>query len=344
MTSETTGPRAAIVGCLGEGLSAEERALFRASDPLGLILFRRNCTDPAQVRALAADFRETVGRADAPVLIDQEGGRVQRLRPPHWRDYPPAAVFGTLYEADPDAACEAAWLNAALQAAELAPLGITVNCAPMIDVRDPEAHDIVGDRAFSGDPDVVIALGRAVMDGLMSGGVLPVIKHVPGHGRARADSHEELPVVEADRAALARDFAPFRALADAPFAMTAHVVYTALDAERPATLSRAVVEGVMRGEIGIGGAILSDDLSMKALSGTLGGRAAASIAAGCDVALHCNGEMAEMAEVLDAVPRLSGAALARVEAALARVRRPAPADGGDLLARRDALLAPVLPA
>ncbi|MCW5749304.1 MAG: beta-N-acetylhexosaminidase, partial [Alphaproteobacteria bacterium] len=275
---------AMIFGCAGHRLSADERSFFRDVDPLGFILFARNVATPAQLRALTSDLRDSVGRADAPVLIDQEGGRVARLKPPYWRVAPPAAVFGELYAREPETAVEAARLNARLIAADLTPLGIDVDCAPVLDVTVPGAHGVIGDRAFGVDPATVAALGRAQADGLLLGGVMPVMKHIPGHGRARADSHLELPVVEATRGELeASDFAPFRALADLPWAMTAHVLYRALSGNRPATTSDVVVRDIIRGHIGFDGLLLTDDLSMGALDGTCAERAAASLAAGCDV-------------------------------------------------------------
>ncbi|MBI4185207.1 MAG: beta-N-acetylhexosaminidase [Proteobacteria bacterium] len=332
-------PRAAIFGCAGARLVEAERAFFAEADPLGFILFARNCVDPAQVAALVAALRGCVGRADAPVLIDQEGGRVARLRPPHWRAPPTGMRFGDLWAGAPRVAEEAVRLNARLIAAELSPLGITIDCAPVLDVAQPGAHEVIGDRAFAGDAEAVTRLGRAFADGLGEGGVLPVAKHVPGHGRATVDSHAELPVVAAPLAALrAVDFPPFRALNDLPLAMTAHVVYRAIDADNPATTSARVIAEVIRGEIGFEGMLVSDDLSMGALTGTLAGRAERALAAGCDVVLHCNGRMAEMLAVAGAAPRLAGPALARVEAALARRRAGGPFDAEAALRRLGTLL------
>lgn len=336
-------PRAVILGCAGPRLGDAERRFFAEAEPLGFILFARNVETPAQLRRLVGDLRACVGRADAPVLIDQEGGRVQRLRPPHWRQAPPAAAFGRLARRDSGRAAEAAALNARLLAADLRALGIDVDCAPVLDVPARDGHDVIGDRAFGSDPADVARLGRAVCDGLLAGGVQPVIKHLPGHGRARADSHLELPVVDAPAAALREvDLPPFRALRDAAWGMTAHVVYSAWDAERPATTSARVIDAVIRGEIGFEGALLSDDLSMKALSGDLGDRAAACLAAGCDVALHCNGEMAEMRAVVAAAPRLDDAALERVARARGMAARaPEEFDVSAAEARLAALLAEV---
>lgn len=292
-------------------MSEEERRFFTASDPLGFILFARNIESPDQVRALTAALRDTVGR-DAPILIDQEGGRVRRLRPPLWRDAPAMLPFGVLHARDPDAAVRALRLNIGLMAAELRGLGVDVDCAPVLDVPAPGAHDIIGDRAFSDDPAVVAALGRVVMDAFLENGVYPVIKHIPGHGRAMADSHFDLPVVDASKAELeSRDFVPFRALADAPFAMTAHIVYTALDAARPATTSAAVIDGVIRGALGYDGLLMTDDLSMKALTGRFEDRASDSLEAGCDLVLHCNGIMDEMRAVVAGCRPLDDAAQVR---------------------------------
>ena len=325
-------------------LTADERALFRASRPLGFILFARNCVDPGQLRRLVAELRAAIESPDAPVLIDQEGGRVARLGPPHWRKPPPARVFGALAERDREAGREATVLNARLIGRELASLGITVDCTPVLDVPAADGHDIIGDRAFAVDPALVAELGRASCDGLLAEGVIPVIKHVPGHGRARADSHKELPSVDAPLADLRRvDFPPFRDLADAPWAMTAHVLYRAIDPKRAASISPRVIAEVVRGEIGFDGLLVSDDLNMQALSGTLAERAGAVLAAGCDVALHCSGVFAEMAAVAEATPPMSAAAMARLARAEAMRRdrqRAAPAmTAGEISARLDALLA-----
>ena len=310
----TSAPVPVIFGCAGLGLAADERAFFREVNPLGFILFGRNIAEPAQVRRLVAELRAAVGRADAPVLIDQEGGRVARLRPPHWRDAPPAGRIGALVAASGlDAACEAARLNSRLLAAELADLGIDVDCAPVADVPVPGAHGIIGDRAYADDPALVGKLAHAAAIGLLEGGVIPVIKHIPGHGRARADSHAELPVVDTDQATLARtDFAPFRTLAHLPWAMTAHVLYSAIDPDRPATTSARVISDVIRGEIGFDGVLVSDDLSMQALAGDLPARAKAALAAGCDLALHCTGVLAEMQAIAPVLPPLSAVAAARL--------------------------------
>jgi beta-N-acetylhexosaminidase len=314
--------RACILGCAGPGLSAAESDFFREARPWGFILFRRNIETPDQTRALVDALRATVDRADAPVLIDQEGGRVQRLGPPHWRRYPPSRAYGKIGANDPLVRREITRLGARLMAHDLASLGITVDCLPVLDVPDPGGHEIIGDRAYAETADEISILGRAAAEGLIAGGVLPVIKHIPGHGRARADSHVSLPVVDASRSELeSRDFRTFRALSDMPMAMTAHVVYAALDAKAPATTSRVVISEVVRGSLGFGGLLMSDDLSMKALSGDFTQRARASLAAGCDVVLHCNGDRAEMEAVVRGTRRLAGRAAARAAAALARAPR-----------------------
>jgi beta-N-acetylhexosaminidase len=286
-------------------------------------------------------LRQAVGRSDAPILIDQEGGRVQRLGPPHWPKYPPGSAYGRAHADDPLARRELARLGARLIAHDLLGLGITVDCLPVLDVPVAGAHDVIGDRAYGADPQKVAVLGRAAAEGLLAGGVLPVIKHIPGHGRAFADSHLSLPVVDASLAELERhDFAPFRILADMPLAMTAHVVYTAIDPDRPATTSRTVMDRIVRGHIGYDGLVMSDDLSMQALSGSFRERAEASFAAGCDVALHCNGRLDEMKPIAEAAPLLSRDALRRAEAALQRIRHePEPFDPVDARARLDAALA-----
>ncbi|MBL8587004.1 MAG: beta-N-acetylhexosaminidase [Methylobacteriaceae bacterium] len=332
--------RAFIIGCAGPALDETERRFIAAADPWGLILFRRNVVDRAQLRALADSFRSIVGRADAPVLVDQEGGRVQRLGPPHWRAYPPAAAFDRACN-DPHAARELARLSARLMAHDLAEAGITVDCAPVLDVPAPGSHQIVGDRAYAALPGRAAVLARACAEGLIAGGVLPVIKHMPGHGRAKADSHVELPVVTAPREELeANDFSPFRVLADMPLAMSAHVVFTALDPTAPATTSRRVVRSIMRGALGYDGLIMSDDLSMQALQGSLRQRAEAAFRAGLDMALHCNGKLDEMEQVAAAAPVLAGKAKRRARAALDRLRKDVePFDPVDAARRLDLALA-----
>ncbi|MBB4265824.1 beta-N-acetylhexosaminidase [Roseospira visakhapatnamensis] len=327
-------PLAAILGCAGARPTAEERALFSAANPLGFILFRRNVDTPTQVADLVAELRALVGRADAPVLIDQEGGRVCRLAPPHWRAVPPQGVVASLYSRDPALAREAVRLNTRLIAADLVALGIDVNCLPLLDVPSADGHAVIGDRAFGTDPATVADLGHVCAEALLEAGVLPVVKHLPGHGRARADSHEELPVVTTPRADLERtDFAPFRALADAPLGMTAHVVYTAIDADRPATLSPTVITEIIRGHIGFDGLLLTDDISMKALNGDFTRRAGLSLDAGCDVVLHCNGDLAEMRAVVAGCRPMDAAALARLDRCHAARRRPAPFDADTAVTR-----------
>ncbi|MDX1709911.1 MAG: beta-N-acetylhexosaminidase [Rhodovibrionaceae bacterium] len=323
-------PRAVILGCAGTRLSAEEARFFADNDPFGFILFARNVDSPAQLRALTNSLRQAVGRAEAPVLIDQEGGRVARLRAPRWREAPAAEIFGRLYRHDPDGACEAVRLNALLLAAELQECGIDVDCAPVLDLRRPEGHEVIGDRAFSDEVDAVVALGGAMAEGLMQGGVTPVGKHVPGHGRAPVDSHLELPRVRDSHATLAdSDFRCFQALNGLPWMMTAHVVYEALDKTRPATTSPAVIAEVIRGEIGFDGVLVSDDLSMQALSGDFERRTADALEAGCDLALHCNGEMEEMRAVCRAAPSLSADASRRIETGRARVAAAQKSNGDE---------------
>lgn len=315
-----------VLGCSAEALTAFERGFFAAADPVGFILFRRNCSSPDQVGDLVRALRETVGRDDAPVLIDQEGGRVARLRPPHWRLYPSAARVASL----PDSLAErTAGLVARLIADDLSRLGITVDCSPVLDLPVSGADPVIGDRAYGSEPGRVARLARAVCNGLLEGAVLPVLKHIPGHGRARVDSHHACPLVDAGRDELSHtDFAPFRALADMPWAMTAHVVYAAVDAAAPATSSRRVIAEIIRGDIGFDGVLVSDDLSMRALGGPLGERARRAIAAGCDLALHCNAKPGEMEEVAAAVAPVSNRAAQRLTEGEA-LRRQGAASGFD---------------
>jgi beta-N-acetylhexosaminidase len=330
---------AAIVGCLGTDMSAEERRFYRDADPLGFILFQRNCVSRQQVRRLVDELREAVGRDDAPVLIDQEGGRVARLRPPGWRAAPAAGRIGALAESSRAAAVEAARLNARILAAELSELGITVDCAPVLDLRLPGAHEVIGDRAFGPDPEIVAELGRAMCLGLLDGGVLPVVKHIPGHGRALADSHEALPVVDAPLAELERtDFLPFRLLREMPWAMTAHVVYAAVDPNRPATTSPEMIARVVRGHIGFDGVLISDDLSMEALQGSVGERSRRAIAAGCDLVLHCNGNRDEMAQVVEAAGPIAAKTRERLARGNAMATRAMVGEPGAAQARLDELL------
>lgn len=336
--------KAAIFGCAGLTLTPAEQTFFARTRPYGFILFARNVESPAQVRTLCAGLRASIGRSDAPILIDQEGGRVQRLKPPHWRAIPEGRRFGDLYAADRRAGEEATETNARLIAAELRDVGIDVDCLPVLDVPVPDAHDIIGDRAFGEDPAVVASLGAIVCRGLRRGGVMPIIKHIPGHGRARSDSHLELPVVDAPLDALRqRDFKPFHDVSAALdggalcWAMTAHVVYKALDPARPATVSPLVIERVIRGEIGFNGPLISDDLSMKALSGDMRQRTEQALAAGCDLVLHCNGDMGEMVEIAAACPNLSADAAARLARA-AKGLAPDSVAPAELRQRLDQLL------
>ena len=324
---------ACIFGCAGPELTAEEDAFFRDVKPWGFILFKRNVEHSAQVKALTAALRETVDRADAPVLIDQEGGRVQRLGPPHWPKYPAGRAYAELAANDPLTGRAVARLGARLIAEDLRQIGINVDCAPVLDVPTKGAHDIIGDRAYGQTVEGIAALGRAFAEGLIAGGVLPVIKHIPGHGRATADSHLDLPVVETPRDELEADFEPFRMLSDMPMAMTAHVVYSAIDAKRPATTSPAAIR-LIREDLGFSGLIMSDDLSMKALKGDFASRARRSLAVGCDVVLHCNGDMAEMTAVARGIKSLKGAAARRAAAVLARLpKTPEPLDEAEARAR-----------
>ena len=316
-------PRAIILGCRGPELGSAERAFLREANPWGFILFGRNVETPAQLSRLTADLRDAVGR-DAPILIDQEGGRVARLRAPAWREWRPALEDCARLPAGLRE--RAMRLRYELIAGELAAVGVDVDCAPVLDLLQPDTHGVIRDRAYSADPAETARIGRAVAEGLMAGGVLPVLKHIPGHGRARVDSHHALPRVSASRAELARDFAPFAALADLPMAMTAHVVFEALDPDAPATLSPTMVRAI-REEIGFDGLLMTDDLSMKALTGPFGARVERALAAGVDVMLHCNGEPAEAAEVAEAAPRLAGRAAARAERALALRRGPGSGSG-----------------
>jgi beta-N-acetylhexosaminidase len=332
--------RALITDLAGPALTASERDFLREAEPWGLILFARNIATPDQVRRLVGEARDALGRSDAPVLIDQEGGRVQRLGPPHWPRYPAGAEYGRLYDCDRAAGLHAARLGARLIASDLHALGIDVDCLPLADVPVSDADPIIGDRAYGGTPGKVAAIARAVADGLMEGGVLPVLKHLPGHGRAGADSHLRLPVVDAGRAELeAIDFAAFRPLADLPLGMTAHVVFSAYDPIAPATTSATMVREVIRDSIGFEGVLMSDDLSMRALSGTLAQRARAVIAAGCDIVLHCNGSLEERRAVAAEVPPLAGEARRRVHAAQAARRAPAALDLDEARATFAALMA-----
>jgi beta-N-acetylhexosaminidase len=332
--------RAFITGVSGTELTAAEREFIRSERPWGFILFKRNVETPAQVAALVAELRAAAGSADAPVLIDQEGGRVQRLGPPHWPVYPPGAIFAGLYDADSALGLTAARLSARLIAADLADLGITVDCLPLADVPVAGADAVIGNRAYGTEPGKVAAIARAVTEGLEQGGVLPVLKHIPGHGRATADTHFKLPTVDTSRDELERtDFAAFKPLADLPMAMTAHVVFSAVDPAHPATTSATMIAEVIRGVIGFQGLLMSDDVSMNALSGNIAERTRAIFAAGCDMALHCNGNIEEMREVAGQTPELAGRALERANAALAARKGPQAFDRAAARAELDALIA-----
>jgi beta-N-acetylhexosaminidase len=335
-----SNPHAVVLGLTGPALTADERAFFRDADPLGFILFARNCEDPEQVRALTAELRAAVGRSDAPVLIDQEGGRVMRLRPPLWPDAPPARRFGAIYEnGNPSRAIAATETLGRLFGVQLGALGIDVDCAPVLDLGLPETTKAIGDRAYSENPGTVATLGRAFARGLMSEGCLPVIKHLPGHGRAAVDSHAELPNVSVGHEVLREhDFVPFRAMRDMPLGMTAHVVYRTIDPDMPGTLSSRIIEGAIRGDIEFDGFLFSDDIVMNALSGTPGDRARAAIAAGCDAVLHCSGDLAEMADVVGTVESMSQAAQTRWTRACAAREMPSGASSEELAAELARLL------
>ncbi len=332
--------RALICGCAGLELTNDEGAALRAISPWGLILFGRNIGTPEQVARLTATFREIVQRHDAPVLIDQEGGRVQRMKPPHWRAYPSANRLADLAQGAGMAEEDFIALNSRLMAHDLRQVGISVDCLPVLDVPVAGAHAVIGDRSYGHDAATVARRGLAAARGLMDQGVLPVMKHIPGHGRAEADSHLSLPVVRASHATLSgSDFASFAPARHLPLAMTAHIIFTALDDQRPATQSPIIVERIIRGEIGFDGLLMSDDISMKALSGSFAARAAAIFAAGVDVALHCNGDLGELREVASATPWLEGRARARAEAALAMIGAPKPFDPVEAAASCDEILA-----
>jgi beta-N-acetylhexosaminidase len=328
-----------ITALSGLELTEREAAVLRAAKPAGVILFARNARDPEQVRRLVDAATAAIGSDDVLVLVDQEGGRVQRLKPPHWRQLPSGAAYAQAYAQNTVSACRAAALAAQLTAMELKAVGINTNCAPVLDVPTPGSHQIIGDRAYGADPAQVVALARAVADGYMAGGVLPVVKHVPGHGRAAADSHLELPVVGATRAELeASDFEPFRRLANLPAAMTAHVLFSAYDPDLPASISPRIVKDVIRGAIGFDGLLISDDLGMKALTGSVAERAQAVLRAGSDLALLCSGDLAETESVAGAVPALDGASRQRFERACAVFGQQRPFD----VAEAEAGLADIL--
>jgi beta-N-acetylhexosaminidase len=331
--------RAFITGISGPELGAAEREFIRSARPWGFILFKRNVETPEQVTRLVGELRREIGEPDAPVLIDQEGGRVQRLGPPHWPAYPAGAVFGALYEIDRALGLSAARLSARLIAADLIDVGVTVDCLPLADVPVPGADAVIGNRAYGTEPGKVAAIARAVTEGLEQGGVLPVLKHIPGHGRATADTHFKLPEVDTPKAELERtDFAAFQPVADLPMAMTAHVVFSALDPAHPATTSATIIEQVIRGVIGFQGLLMSDDVSMNALAGSIAERTRAIFAAGCDMVLHCNGKLDEMREVAAETPELSGRAMERARRALASRRPPQAFDRAAARAELDALI------
>ena len=333
----------AFFGLAGTELSPDERALFGACAPAGYILFRRNIDTPAQVRALTDSLRDLSGNPDVPILIDQEGGRVARLRPPHWPEFPPPMVFGEAFAKAPLTAMAAARANAQALGVMLAELGINVDCLPLLDVKADGMHEVIGDRSYGSDPAMVASLGRATLDGLKAGGCVGVVKHIPGHGRGTLDSHLALPTVAASAAELETDLIPFRRLADAPMAMTAHILYPAWDETFCASLSPTIIRDIIRGAIGFDNLLMSDDLGMQALGlqpggNSMAGRATGVIAAGCDIALHCSGDFAEMREVADALGPISGAAAERLARAMRWTMTPS-GTVAELAAKRDALLA-----
>jgi beta-N-acetylhexosaminidase len=316
--------RAFIIGVSGTEFTPQELDFLKEFDPWGFILFKRNIEHPQQVKALTETFRKTVGRFDAPVLVDQEGGRVQRLTKPHWPLYPTGETYGRIGRIDPESAKKAANLGAYLIGIDLISVGISVDCLPVLDIPVAGAHDVIGDRAYGRDAETVSVLGRAAAEGLMASGVIPIIKHIPGHGRAGVDSHLDLPIVNAQLSDLETDFMPFKANADLPMAMTAHVVYEAIDPNNPATTSKSVIETIIRGKIGFDGLLMGDDVSMQALKGPIAKRAKASLAAGCDVVLHCNGHFDEMQALAAVVPELTGKPLQRAEKALLSAQKSYP--------------------
>lgn len=329
-----------IFGISGHELTGDERAFFKDADPLGYILFKRNCGDRAQMKALTDSLRALSGRADLPILIDQEGGRVSRMVPPEWPAFPAGAAFDALYEVAPISAIEAARANAQALAMMLAEAGVNVNCAPLLDVRQPDVTEAIGDRAFGGDPMRVAALGQAMLEGMRRGGVVGVVKHMPGHGRALVDSHYDLPHVKADAAALEWDLEPFARLSDAPMGMTCHVVFEAWDGDWPATLSPTVISEIIRGRIGFDGLLMTDDIDMKALSGTAGEKAAQALEAGCDVVLDCWARMDEMVEIAGRIGEATPECVARLDRAMATIAGGGEAGDFDaLVAKRDELLA-----
>jgi beta-N-acetylhexosaminidase len=334
------GMKPVIFGLSGERITPDERAFFKDADPVGYILFKRNCIDRAQVRALTDDLRSASGRDDVPILIDQEGGRVSRMQPPEWPAFPAGAAFDALYEVAPISAMEAARANAKAIALTLAEVGINVDCLPLLDVRTPDTHPAIGDRALGSDPARVASLGRHVIQGLREGGVVGIVKHMPGQGRAVVDSHYELPLVDATEEELAVDLSAFARLNDAPMGMTGHIMFPVWDAERCATMSPVIIETIIRGRIGFDGLLMSDDLDMKALSGDVSDRAAACVAAGCDIALNCWGRMDEMVAIAAKLPDITTRGADRLAAAMATIAPVTDyAELPDLIAKRDELLA-----
>lgn len=327
-----------IFGLSGAQISADERAFFADAEPAGYILFTRNIVDREQLRALTDDLRSLHGRDDLLIMIDQEGGRVARMQPPHWPSFPPGAAFDRLYDLAPSSAIAAARANAHALALMLTQAGISVNALPLLDVRQEGASDIMGDRTLGAEPMRVAALGRATLEGLADGGVVGIVKHMPGHGRALVDSHLELPVVTADAATLETDLAPFRTLRHAPIGMTSHVLYTAWDAEKPASLSPTIIHDIIRGEIGFDGLLMSDDLDMKALRGSIPDLAKETVAAGCDLALNCWGRMDDMIGIAAALPDIGAASKARLDRAMTSVTRGATGDFDQLISIRDMLI------
>lgn len=344
---EVRKPRACILGVEGTELSNWEKGFFREADPYGFILFARNIADQKQVRALNNQLREVVGNINVPIFVDQEGGRVMRLKPPHWRKIPAAGVFGQLFESAPEDAREAAYINARLMAVDLRDAGFNITCAPVLDIRFPRMSDVVGDRSYGERVEQIVPLASAVAAGLLDGGIAPVIKHIPGHGRASVDSHKDLPIVTASREELSRlDFEPFRQMKDVVAAMSAHLLFTAIDDQRPGTVSAKVISEIVRGDIGFENLLISDDLSMEALGGSIASRTHECLAAGCDIALHCNGKRTEMEEVVSMAPKLAGEALTRSQLlsnqiAGFNVAQPSSAQIADWQARLDELLSPV---
>lgn len=328
-----------IFGTAGLELTPDERAFFREANPAGYILFKRNCGDRAQMRRLTESLRELHGTDDLLIMIDQEGGRVARMQPPEWPAFPNGAVFGELYDKAPISAIEAARANAEAIGLALSEVGVTVDALPLLDVRQPGANDVIGDRAYGYEPMRVAAIGRAVLEGLQAGGVTGIVKHMPGHGRVLVDSHKALPVVDASEDELEADLAPFRQLNWAPAAMTAHIVYTAWDDARPGTLSHYVVQQIIRDRIGFDGLLMTDDIDMKALSGTPAEKACGAVDAGVDLVLDCWARMDEMVAIADALPDAGDRTKKRLNAALAFRKAPEPARFADLVAKRDELLA-----